>query len=642
MRQAWQKRDSARLTALLPRVAGHPLEVWGAYWELRARIDANAATLRQVQDFAARWSGTYQEDRLRNDWLLWAGRRRDWAGFAAELPRFRMGDDPQVRCYSAASGMLAGHAPDAQTVRRATQDWLALRDVDDGCQLAASLLYQRGLLPATVIWAKAWQAAGEQRWAMARAAATLVMPEAGQELAAIQKSPARYLAGRSGSNRTPEMLTLALARLAVQDAAQVAQMLGGGLAEKLSERQRNWAWGAAGAQAAFSLSDLAPGYFAKVTRDADLSHNMLAWKARAALRQGDWTNVLRAIHAMQDDAEDQEAWVYWKARAQIALAGSSSGEGSQRARDAARASLEKLASAPGSFGYYAKLAREDLGRPIAAPPAPAPLTVAEKENARRDIGLNRALLAIAVGLRNEGAREWNYVTRLHTPGGMSDRALYAAADLACQYQAWDRCINSSERTRGFMDFAQRFPLPYRAEVLASARDAGLDPAYVYGLIRQESRFVPDARSSAGASGLMQLMPATARWMARKTGLDDFKVEQVNVPETNLLLGTRYLALALADLGGSLPLAAAAYNAGPSRARLWRAPGGSSSPTLDGAIWVENIPFRETRNYVKQVLSNTTDYAARLGGGQQPQSLRQRLGVVGPPPPTESAPDTDLP
>jgi len=219
-------------------------------------------------------------------------------------------------------------------------------------------------------------------------------------------------------------------------------------------------------------------------------------------------------------------------------------------------------------------------------------------------------------------REWNYSTNLHTAGGMTDRELLAAAALACQNELWDRCINTSERTRDLQDHAQRFPMPHRALVIRRAAEIGLDPAYVYGLIRQESRFVTDARSGVGASGLMQVMPATARWTARKIGLTDFQSHQITDRDTNILIGTAYLKFALDDLEGSLPLAAAAYNAGPRRARAWR-----EGAVLPGEIWAENIPFEETRDYVKKVLANTTSYAALITG--QPQSLRARMGVVGP-------------
>ena len=218
---------------------------------------------------------------------------------------------------------------------------------------------------------------------------------------------------------------------------------------------------------------------------------------------------------------------------------------------------------------------------------------------------------------------------------MDDRSLLAAADLACQREVWDRCINTSERTKGVADFDQRFPTPFRAAVAARAAQIGLDPAYVYGLIRQESRFVMDARSGVGAAGLMQVMPATARWTAKKIGLTTYTADQITNHETNIAIGTGYLKLVLDDFDGSMPMAAAAYNAGPSRPRNWR-----NGPVMEAAIWAENVPFAETRDYVKKVLSNTTNYAAILTGA--PQSLKARLGSVGPRLSPASAESRELP
>jgi len=218
---------------------------------------------------------------------------------------------------------------------------------------------------------------------------------------------------------------------------------------------------------------------------------------------------------------------------------------------------------------------------------------------------------------------------------MGDRELLAAAQFACDRQIWDRCINTSDRTKGEIDFDQRFPMPCRETVTKRAQSINLDPAYVYGLIRQESRFIMDARSGVGASGLMQVMPATARWTAKKIGLEGFTQDQLNDRDTNIAIGTAYLKFALDDLNGSMPMAAAAYNAGPGRPRTWR-----NGPVLDAAIWAESIPFSETRDYVKKVLSNTTNYAAMLTG--QPQSLKARLGTVGPRDAAQPEPYKDLP
>ena len=207
---------------------------------------------------------------------------------------------------------------------------------------------------------------------------------------------------------------------------------------------------------------------------------------------------------------------------------------------------------------------------------------------------------------------------------MADRELLAAAQLACDRQIWDRCINTSERTKAVMDMAQRFPMPFRDAVVKRAQSINLDPAYVYGLIRQESRFIMDARSGVGASGLMQVMPATARETARRLGMVGFTADQLTDRDTNIAIGTGYLKLVLDDLSGSMPLAAAAYNAGPGRPRSWR--GQAGSPVMEAAIWAENVPFSETRDYVKKVMSNASYYANRFG--EKIITLKNRLGTIG--------------
>jgi soluble lytic murein transglycosylase len=431
----------------------------------------------------------------------------------------------------------------------------------------------------------------------------------------LNDGPAKFLRNRAAAptRQRKELVVLALIKLATSEPDNAASLLENKWSVHLTPEERHWTWGVIGKQAALRLSPLAQEYFDKVDKERDLNDDLLAWQARTALRSGQWKTVRKAIDAMSDAARQDSTWVYWKARALLA------GKPHEAERSEAQQLLQGIAS---PRGFYEQLALEDLGQRITVPPAPAPLTAEEKAAARANPGLARALHAIALGLRSEGVREWNYTTNLHQNGGMGERELLAAADLACQREVWDRCINTSERTRDSMDYAQRFPLPFQRTVVARSQGVGLDPAYVYGLIRQESRFVMDARSGVGASGLMQVMPATARWTAKKIGLTSFTPEQLHDREMNITIGTAYLKLALDDFAGSMPMAAAAYNAGPGRPRSWR-----NGPVLDGAIWAENVPFSETRDYVKKVLANTTNYAAILTG--QPQSLRSRLGTVGP-------------
>jgi soluble lytic murein transglycosylase len=623
MSQAFKKGDKNRLSALLPQTRGHVLEPLAAYWEMRARLDN--APESEIRGFLSQYAGSYYEDRLRNDWLLLLGKRRDWAGFTAEYPRYRMRDDRELRCYALATEAMNSKADVADEAKRL---WYSLRDADDGCTYVADHLHSGQQINGLDLWRKARIAMDANRPRAAQAAVDIEAPRLSEQVALIHADPERYLDKRiiAITKSRKELAVLALIRLAAKDPEQAAQLLDRRWAIQLSPEERNWTWGVIGKQSAQKLQDEASSYFAKVQKDSDLNDDLLTWKVRAALRQGQWRQVLTATQAMGPESQKDPAWVYWRARALSATAQDAA------QKQEAQALLRSIASAR---GFYEQLALEELGQPITTPERPAALSAQEKAFALAHPGLQRALYAIALGLRPEGNREWNYSTNLHTPGGMNDRELLAAADLACQRQVWDRCINTSERTKEVFDHEQRFPMPLRDIVVRRAGDIRLDPAYVYGLIRQESRFVMDARSHVGASGLMQVMPATAKWTAKKIGLTQFTPDQITDREVNVAIGTGYLKLVLDDFEGSMPMATAAYNAGPSRPRNWR-----NGPVIEAAIWAENIPFQETRDYVKKVLSNTTNYAAILT--RQPQSLKARLGTIGPRNASQTEVNKDLP
>jgi soluble lytic murein transglycosylase len=632
-RDAARAPDRARLAALRDQAlqAGHPLAPWVDYWALGARL--KEAQQPELDAFYARWPGSYVEDRLRNDWLLELGLRRDWAHFRREHPRFRMADDREVDCYA----LLVRHL-DGENVRdAAAAAWLAQRREDDGCMLMARTLVEAKRFGPAQVWPVVRQAAEANRTKAALAAAALLGPVVDTRLREVVEAPERWLARHPRSSvqeQHGEFVVIALLRLAAVDLeAAVPQAVE--WEHRLAPSQAAYAWAGIGRQAALKLQPTAARYyerafgFVRAEHGVDWPAETLAWGARAALRADPalrWRLLQRTIDAMSPENRADPAWTYWRARAIQARA--RPGEAGEADRAQAQSLLQGLA---GPQSFYGLLALEDLGGRFAPPAAPTPPNESERAATRRVPGLQRALQLIALGLRSEGVREWNFTLR----DLAGDRALLAAAQLACEREVWDRCINTSDRTLAEVDLAQRYPTPHRDQVLAKAREAGVDPAYVYGLIRQESRFIMDARSGVGASGLMQLMPATASWTARKVGLD-YKPAMITDRDVNLRLGTAYLKLLVDDFEGAQALAAAGYNAGPSRPRRWR-----EGPVLEAAAWVENIPFNETRDYVKKVLANAVHYAAVLGEGTT--SLKSRLGAtVGPRTPQAAEPNKELP
>jgi soluble lytic murein transglycosylase len=634
-RDALRRRDAQRLAddRAAAIVGQHPLAAWVDYWELGNRL--NLAQPAEVEAFYQRWAGTYVEDRLRNDWLLELGRRRDWANFARDFPRFRMNDDREVTCYWLLTEHLAGK--DVTAAARAA--WAAQRDTDDGCVLLATTMVEAKRFTPDDVWRVARLAVEFNRLRVAKFAAGLVSPQAGAAMAEIADQPARYLTRKANvlGRTNAELTALAVMRMAWSDPEAAVGQMEQRWQRALPPELASTTWAVVAKQAAIKLLPDAPAYYdlawkAGHRRGQDAiewTDDTLAWGVRATLRAGRgrerWEAVLRYIGAMSPAEQKDAAWVYWKARAIAAL--SPPGAEGEAARAQSRELLQSIA---GPLGFYPLLAAEDLGEPVELPLPPTPLMPLEREQVAALPGLQRALQLVRLGLRDEARREWNFTLR-----GLSDRQLLAAAAMACEVADWQLCINTSERTRSEIDIEQRYPMPYRDEITAQARALGLEPAYVMGLIRQETRFMATLRSYVGATGLMQLMPTTASWMARKMGVP-YAPDQLTDPATNLRLGTNYLKKVLDDFDGSQAMAAAAYNAGPTRPRRWR-----EGPVMEAAIWAENVPFTETRDYVKKVLANAAMYSMLLDG--QPLSVKARLGAtIGPRPANEPPPNAELP
>jgi soluble lytic murein transglycosylase len=281
------------------------------------------------------------------------------------------------------------------------------------------------------------------------------------------------------------------------------------------------------------------------------------------------------------------------------------------ASEAAEGLLKGLS---GQTTFYGLLAADELGVAVSPEWNGFQLLPTDLDRVRAYAGIRRALALYRVGLDNEALREW-----LSAIKGLDDRDLLAAAEVARIANEPDRAINTANRTVQTHDFAQRYPVPHRDALALATRQWGMDEAMMYAIIRQESRFMTEARSRAGALGLMQLMPSTARWVARQIPIQPFNTDMLVRPEVNVTMGTYYFGRVLADLGHPI-MATAAYNAGPGRARRWR-----DDKPLEGAIYAETIPFNETRDYVKQVFTNAWFYRHRLTG--KAASLRQLLGTV---------------
>ena len=613
-REAFRVGNTARLDQLAASLKGHVLEPYVAYWQLSLRLEE--APAEDVRAFLAAQRDGPLAQPLRNEWLKTLGKRGDWETFNAELPLL-VGDDVEITCYALQSRQ---HVNPIEALTQARPLWFVARDLPDSCSPLFDLLVTAGMLSIDDLWTRIRLALEVGQVSLARRVAMWLPVGQAPEprvLESIASNPAGYLARQPSfdlKNRAGrESVIFAVHRLARTTPQQAARHWER-LEERFSPEERAYVWGMIGFLGALRHEIEAPVWFA---RAGDLSDLQLAWKARAALRAREWQEVLAAIEAMTGRESSLPAWRYWKARALKAVG---------RAEEAT-ALFQPLA---GEFNFYGQLALEELGGRIAIPATTYKPGADEIKAMSQHVGLRRALELYRLNLRTEATREW-----LHAIRGFDDKQLLIAAEVARRQEVYDRAINTADRTVALHDFSMRYLAPYRDRLRVHTSHLALDEAWVHGLIRQESRFIADAKSSAGASGLMQIMPGTANWVAKKLGLKDWRWSRVTDVETNVSLGTYYLKHVLDTLDGQPLLASAAYNAGPGRARAWR-----PDVAIEGAVYAETIPLFETRDYVKRVMANASYYAHNFG--HKAQSLRQRLGVIGPRQDGKEAPLGDTP
>jgi soluble lytic murein transglycosylase len=595
-RDAFRNGERVRLGRQMAALQGHPLHAWAEYWALRMHLDDGDAS--GIPDYLSRYPGAYLAEKLRGDWLRVLGRKGDWESFKRELPALAL-PDTEVSCYAAQA------AGTAETVRPL---WASGQDLPQACEPLVDQLVAAGSLTMEEVWQRVRRYFEAKRVGAARSAAAYLPATEGFDgrgLESIAQYPARHLeklrAGFAAKRGGREVALFALQRLARTDPQDAARRFAR-IESQFTAEERAYAWGQFAWQAALRHQPEALDWYEKSVGTV-LSEEQMAWHVRAALRVHDWSTVRRTISAMPPNLSAQPDWTYWLGRALAA--------GGQAAE--ARVYYLKICGQP---NFYSNLADEELGRSIEVPPRAAAPSIEELAIAAANPGLQRALALFRVDMRVEGIREWAWALR-----GMDDRALLAAAEFAKRNEIWDRAINTADRTQAQHNFSLRYIAPFSDQVLPKADELALNNGWVYGLMRQESRFIMNAKSSVGAKGLMQLMPATAKWVAKKINLVNFQPGRVDEMDTNVTLGTHYMKMVLNSLDNHPVLASAAYNAGPGRARKWRA-----QHPLEGAIYAETIPFAETRDYVKKVMSNAVYYNTLFSG--RPQSLKATLGVIG--------------
>ena len=604
-RDLFRAGDAVKLDRLAPTLDAHVLAPYVRYWQLKLRIDE--ADPVSVRSFLTANRDSLLADRLRNDWLKALGKRGNWDLFAQEYP-LAQDEDAELVCYG-----LQQRFPTqpAEAMAEAKRVWTTGADTPDACEPLFNAMLDKGVLNDRDIWARFELAAEAGNFNVARAVnarlpathridardldraqrdpeRTLTKVEfkgatvAGRELALYALHRALQQAGRNGADAVADIWKKARSQLPRRYAEIGNAAVGHALARRHSPDALAW----------FREAGTVP-----------LSDNQLAWKVRAALREQSWDDVLQSIDAMSAAQQSDVAWRYWKARG-LAAKGQVA---------VARALLEYVAT---DVSFYGLLAAEETGvnqSPQSDPVLPTPSELADMDSLP---SVQRMLKFYQLDLRSEALREWIWTIR-----GYDDRQRLIAAHYAMSKGLFDRAINTADTTVLRHDFALRYMTPYKDALMGAAQQTGVDEALVFGLVRQESRFRADAISGAGAVGLMQLMPPTAKWVAKQLGETDYRPSHIGDVATNARFGTYYFKYWL-DKFDNLPLLAiAGYNAGPGRAQAWRA-----KRNLEGAIYAETIPFNETRDYVKKVLANAVAYGRQFGATP---SLKAMLSVIPP-------------
>ena len=601
-REAFNARNSARLDQLAQKLQGHLLAPFVQYWQLSLNIE-NAAP-EEVLGFMARNGDVYISDRLRQEWLKALGRQKRWSLFQAYYPKL-VNEDNDITCYQW-QARLETLPADLSPLTEAKQLWFTATDLPASCNAIFERLVNEKHLSIDDVFVRLRMALEAGSIGVARFI-TQYLPAPDQAslkaLESVAENPARFLDKSKpdvAQRGARELALFAVHRIARTDPDNAISHWEP-IKARFSAEDQAYVSGQIAYQLARRHAPNALHWYA-LAKGAQLGNLQLAWQARAAMRGQDWASLQAAIDAMSEIEQRQIEWRYWKARA-------------LKATGKPVAASDILVQLARETNFYAQLAAEELGSVIGPVKATYKPTEPEVSAMAATPTFQRSIALYRLNLRLEGTREWVWGIR-----NFDDKQLLAAAELARRNDLIDRVINTADRTQQLHDLALRYPAPHFDIMQTFTKPLNLDAAWVYGLVRQESRFISNARSSVGASGMMQLMPATASWVAKKIGMTGFSTGVVNQLETNFALGTYYLKHVQDTLSGSAVLATAAYNAGPGRARRWQ-----DTNTMDAVAYIESIPFNETRDYVKKVMSNSTYYATRFGDAAS--SLKKRLGVI---------------
>ncbi|WP_353179514.1 transglycosylase SLT domain-containing protein [Salinisphaera sp. T5B8] len=588
-RDALTAAQQGRLDArpdLRSRLQTYPLYNYLSAAELRYRLDtdANAALDTQIEKFIAAHPDLPPAESLRRNWLPSLARRDRWSMLLANT---RDSDGGTATCRAVNARIQLGQNPRSEALAL----WRVGRSQPDACDPVFAWLDRQGLLGANEIRERARLAVLAGQYGLARYLARQ-LPE-NQRTAIdrwldVAETPANLNYASAGLDG--DIAVYAFKRYALRDLDGAADLFSP-LAERLQldAAQRHEMKRQLALLYAQSQQPQALVWFARMdhARMRDDEH-ALGWEIRAAIYNQRWPLVVDAINDLPPAIGNDEEWRYWHARALDAM-----GRSQQ-----ARALYAPLAAERSYHGY---LAADALNQDYSLNERPLAVDPAARARVEAKPALARAYELRALGMDHAANLEWNAVI-----DGLDQAALAQAARIAHEWGWHSRAIITLVKADYWDDLDIRYPTPYSDAVRQFADDNDLDPAYVYAIMRTESLFQPAIRSSAGAVGLMQLLPGTARLVARRMDASTPSSSALTIPEINIQLGAGYLAQMRERWDGNIAMATASYNAGPQRIARWL-----PDDDMDPTIWIANIPYTETRNYVQRAMSHMTVFQARL-------------------------------
>lgn len=579
------------------------------YWILNSSLASQPAD--QIAGFAQRYPQSAMAEKLAADYVEEKVKQAD---FSAAQPLLQYVTNPD-QAETCAVAQVRASSGDPLVYAEFKDVWLTTNAQPESCTGLGRMMLSSPLLTEQDRQQRLWGQlrAGQSGLAIATAQ-SIKMNLSLAQLNSIQANPMNYLwAAPKATQEDHAYLIYALGRLADSDLnsamASARRAAEGAPADvqRALYRTVGYIGGTTVMKNNFSREVL---QFLDASYGLPFSPEEAEIYARQAIRFSAWESLIRAIDGMSVTQRQEDRWQYWLARASEQRSDGAS-------KRAAQAIFKRLAQGD---DYHNLLAKDHVGQSYSSLPGNTQPDNADAQRLSQDIHFSRAF-----ALRNVNApdsyinREWNWAVR-QAYLKQDDGLLLAAAKRATDMGWYDRAIYAADRTVSKHNYSLRYAMPHQPYVVSHSQNAGIDPAWAYGLMRQESRFVSNARSHVGAGGLMQIMPDTAKLVARQMG-ESYNPAALSDMNTNIRYGTFYLSMIQRQLSSSPVLATAGYNAGPNRARRWQ----PDDQGIAADQYAESIPLTETRDYVKHVMTNAAHYGVLLGQGAQ--SIGKRMQTI---------------